>query len=267
MAWSETIFQYDGTFDGFLCCVFESYVQKEFPIAFCSDEELDTISLYSIRAVPTVQAHAQRVLRSLVKLSPAVLQLLRRAFLTCMPDKEQHLYALVRKLYREGCGFLKNPSDEVYYPVAKALRHLNGELEKLRGFVRFSDYSGVLGAEITPKNHVLPLLRKHFCDRYANEQLFIYDRTHHELLLYSRGRSRILYVDSLELERPDAQELQYRKLWKCFYETIEIKERHNERCQNTCMPKRYRGTMTEFLPTDYEEQARISNPAPKQLAR
>lgn len=258
MSWSEAIFQYDGTFDGFLCCIFESYVQKEFPIAFSRDEELDVISFYSIRVIPMIPTHAQRVLRSLANLSPAVVPLLRKAFFTCMPDKEQHLYALVRKLYREGCGFLKNPSDEVYYPVAKALRHLSGELEKLRGFIRFSDYNGVLGAEIEPKNQVLPLLRKHFCARYANEQLFIYDRTHHELLLYSRGRSRILFVDSLELEPPDAQELQYRKLWKCFYETIEIKERHNERCQNTFLPKRYRSTMTEFLPTDYEQQARLS---------
>ena len=59
---------------------------------------------------------------------------------------------------------------------------MSGELEKLRGFVRFSDYNGVLGSEIEPKNRVLPLLRRHFCDRYANESFFIYDRTHKELL-------------------------------------------------------------------------------------
>lgn len=39
MAWQDVVFQYDGSFDGFLCCVFESYVHKEFPIAFYSDEE------------------------------------------------------------------------------------------------------------------------------------------------------------------------------------------------------------------------------------
>lgn len=43
-------------------------------------------------------------------------------------------------------------------------------------------------------------------------------------------------------------------LWKRFYETVAIRERENPRCQNTFLPKRYRGTMTEFLPLDYERQ-------------
>ncbi len=260
MTWTDVIFQYDGTFYGFLCCVFESYVHKEFPIAFESDEECFVLSLYSVRTVETVPAHAQRVYRSLVKLSPTAVQVVRRGFLTCMQDKEARLYALIQKLYREGCGFLKNPADEVYYPVIKALRHLNGELEKLRGFVRFSDYGGVLGGEIQPKNRVLPLLRKHFCDRYANESFFLYDRTHHDLLLYAKGRSQIVAVDSLELHPPGEEELYYRRLWKCFFDSIEIKDRHNPRCQNSFLPKRYRSTMTEFMPQDDETPPKLPSP-------
>ena len=186
--------------------------------------------------------------------------MIRRGFLTCLPEKELHLYTLVKKLYDEGPAFLQNSSDPVYNPVARALRHMSGELEKLRGFVRFSDYGGVLGAEIEPKNRVLPLLRRHFCDRYANESFFIYDRTHKELLIYAKNHSRLLTVDSLQLALPSEEEVQFRRLWKRFYETITIKERENPRCQNTCMPKRYRGTMTEFLPEQHELQQRGVNP-------
>lgn len=253
MAWQDVVFQYDGSFDGFLCCVFESYVHKEFPIAFYSDEEC--FSLYSVRSILTVPEHARRVYRGIVKRSKRAAELLRRAFLTCMEDKELHLYTFVRKLMDEGSDFLKNQSDAAYYPVAKALRHMSGELEKLRGFIRFSEYSGVLGAEIEPKNRVLPLLRSHFCNRYANESFFIYDRTHKDLLLYSSGRSRMMRVDSLQLAPPGGEEeLCFRVLWKRFYETVAIRERENPRCQNTFLPKRYRGTMTEFLPVDYERQ-------------
>lgn len=253
MTWTDVIFQYDSTFGGFLCCVFESYVHKEFPIAFQSDEECFVLSLYPVRTVNTVPSHAQRVYRSLVKLSPFAAQVVRRGFLTCMPEKEQHLYALIRKIYQEGCGFLKNPADEVYNPIAKALRHLSGELEKLRGFVRFSDYAGVLGGEIQPKNRVLPLLKSHFCERYANESFFIYDRTYHDLLLYSKGHSRIVTVDNLELHLPSEEEIYYQKLWRRFFETIEIKERHNPRCQNNFLPKRYRSMMTEFMTDDCKQ--------------
>ncbi|MBO4854644.1 MAG: TIGR03915 family putative DNA repair protein [Oscillospiraceae bacterium] len=252
MAWTEIVFQYDGSFDGFLCCIYESYLNKEFPIAFYGDEEC--FSLYAVRLVITEHEHARRVLRSIVKRSARAAELLQKVFLTCMEDKELHLYAFVRKLYAEGSRFLKNQSDPIYHPLVKAIRHMNGELEKLRGFVRFSDYNGVLGGEIEPKNRVLPLLRGHFCSRYANESFFIYDRTHRELLLYAKGRSRILPVDALHLTLPGEEEMQYRRLWKCFYETIAIRDRTNPRCQNTHMPKRYRNTMTEFLPLDYEAQ-------------
>lgn len=63
MAWQDVVFQYDGSFDGFLCCVFESYVHKEFPIAFYSDEEC--FSLYSVRSILTVPEHARRVYREI----------------------------------------------------------------------------------------------------------------------------------------------------------------------------------------------------------
>ena len=210
MAWRDAVFQYDGRFEGFLCCIFESYVNKEFPIAFSGDEEC--WSLYDVRYIVTSREHAQRVYQSILRRSRVAADVIRRGFLTCLPEKELHLYTLVKKLYDEGPAFLQNSSDPVYNPVARALRHMSGELEKLRGFVRFSDYGGVLGAEIEPKNRVLPLLRRHFCDRYANESFFIYDRTHKELLIYAKNHSRLLTVDSLQLALPSEEEVQFRRL-------------------------------------------------------
>mgnify|MGYP000785153099 FL=1 len=172
-AMEDVIFQYDGSFPGFLCCVFDSYAHKEFPIAFYSDEEC--VSLYPVRVVVTRRDHSQRVYDSLQRLSPPALKALRRAWLTCLEDKELRLYAFIRKLYDQGPGFMRSKADDVYYPIACALRHLGGELEKLRGFVRFSDYNGILGGEIEPRNRVLPLLANHFCSRMAGESFFLYD--------------------------------------------------------------------------------------------
>lgn len=246
MPWNDMIYEYDGTYEGFLCCIFDSYVNKEFPIAFVSNEEFPVLSLYSIRAVETNLNHSDRIQRSLSSLSVKAAHLLYRAFYTCMDNKEAYLYAFVKKLYTDGPQFLLCRSDRACYPLYKAVRHLSGELEKLRGFVRFSDYDGIMGAEITPKNQVLPFLRQYFCSRYAGEAFFLYDRTHGELLLYKDGRSRIIFVDSLTLAPPSPREAEYRKLWKIFFDTVAIQERHNERCQNNFLPKRYRSTMTEF---------------------
>ncbi len=249
---NDVIYQYDGSLDGFLCCVYESYVYKEAPAAFCCDE--DPLSLYEVRTVVTQPAYSQRVSRGIAARSGKALAVVRRGFLTCLPDKELHLYAFIRKLLAEGPGFMRDLSDPACYPLYRAIRHMNGELEKLRGFVRFSDYGGILGAEIEPKNRVLPLLRGHFCQRYANEQFFIYDRTHRELLLYANGRSRITQIENFQPVLPGEDELYFRSLWKQFFQSVAIRERENPRCQNTFMPKRYRGTMTEFLPLEYEKE-------------
>ena len=252
MAWREIIYQYDGSFDGLLCCIYESYTQKERPTAIVGDGDVEPC-LFEVRTVPTVREHAERVSRSLRKLSPDVVPLLRRVYLTCLPDKELAMYRFVAKLYREGPKYLTRLSDDDYQPLLRAVRHMSTEVEHLRGFVRFSVLDGMLGAEIEPKNRVLPLLRPHFCDRYYNEAFFIYDRTHHEALLYANGRSRIVPLESFEMAPPDAEEAAYRKLWKRFYDTIAIRERENPRLRMTHMPKRYWGTMTEFQRDDTAE--------------
>ena len=265
MQWREIIYQYDGSFDGFLCCVYESYTQKERPTAILRDGD-DEPSLFEIRSVPTERAHAQRVYRSFEKIAPNVGPFLRRAFLTCMDDKEMAMYRFVVRLYREGAPLLARLSDETYDPLRKAVRNLSGEAEALRGFIRFSKLGGILGAEIEPKNRVLPILRSHFCDRYHDESFFIYDRTHREALLYSGGVSRIIPLAHFEMAPPDETEVDYRRLWRGFFDTIAIRERENLKLQRSNLPKRYRGTMTEFQGeaffTAYTQEITAASQAP-----
>lgn len=166
------VYEYDDSYEGFLCCIYESYVNKEFPIAFFSNEEFSVLTLYAVRCVKTDLTHSSRILRSIESRSARAARLLYRAFHTCMADREACLYRFIQKLYADGPQFLRRTSDEACFPLYKAVRHLSGELEKLRGFVRFSDFGGILGAEIEPKNRVLPFLRGYFCSRYANEPFF-----------------------------------------------------------------------------------------------
>lgn len=246
----EMVYTYDGSFEGFLCCIFESYAKHEVLTAICRDEDLEP-SLFASRQISTNRDHANRVYRKVVKCSPDAALLLRRGFLTCLPDRELHLYLLVVKLLRDGPRFLSSLSDETLYPVVKAVRFLSAEAEKLRGFVRFSELGGVLGAEIEPKNRILPVLRGHFCARYQNERFFIYDRTHREALFYAEGKASIVPLDSFQMALPDEKEASYRLLWKRFYDTIAIRERNNPKCRMTHMPKRYWNTMTEFQGAEY----------------
>ncbi|MBQ9347715.1 MAG: TIGR03915 family putative DNA repair protein [Oscillibacter sp.] len=250
----EVIYLYDGTFDGFLSCVFEAYLRREAPLSIQWEEEAQP-SLFDTRPVPTDPARADRVYRKLQAVSPYGLNLVCKCFLTCLSDREIHMFRLIAKLLKEGPGFLSNLSDETLYPVAYAVRKLNTEAHLLKGFLRFSDLGGVLAAEMEPKNRVLPLLRAHFCARYQEEAFFIYDRTHKEALFYAGGRCELGPLDEFRMAPPDGAEAAYRRLWKRFYDTIAIRERENPRKRMSSMPKRYWGVMTEFQDEDYFQAA------------
>lgn len=246
----EIIYRYDGSFEGFLCCVFESYVNKEIPAGFQSAANLQP-TFFDVRWIETDPAHAQRILRSIQKRSPYAEELVAKGFLTCADNKEQMLYRFIRALYDIGPTLMRRLSDDALHPLLKAVRHLDGEVHLLRGFVRFSDLNGVLVGEIQPKNRVLPLLRQHFCDRFYNESLILYDRTNKEALFYRDGKWCITPLEHFEIAHPDAQEAQFRRLWKRFYDTVSIAERYNPKTRRTHMPMRYWNTMTEFQGEDY----------------
>jgi len=246
----ETIYRYDGSFGGFLCCVFDSYVNKEIPARFQDPAHAEP-TLFPVRQVETDPAHARRVLSSLGRIDPYARELVMKGFLTCAPDREAVIYRFIRALYAQGRPLLRQLSHESMLPLLKAVRHLDGEVHLLKGFVRFSDFDGLLAGEIRPKNRVLPLLRYHFCDRMYNEVFLLYDRTYREALVHRPGRWAIVPMDSFKMAAPSEEEAQYRRLWKRFYDTVEIKERHNPKLRRTHMPQRYWETMTEFQGEDF----------------
>ena len=260
----ETVYLYDGSFDGFLSCVFDSYVYREEPARFW-DQDSREPTLFLVREIPTVPAHAERVRMGLGRISPEALWLVIRGFLTCAPDREVILFRFIRRLMVQGRPLLRQLTDDTVLPLRRAVRHLEGEVHLLKGFVRFSDFEGLLAGEIRPKNRVLPLLRPHFCDRMYNETFLLYDRAHREALVHRPGQWAILPMESFRMAAPSQEEAQYRRLWKRFYDTVEIRERHNPKLRRTHMPLRYWETLTEFQGEDYFRPAAPEVPEPAPL--
>ena len=246
MSWTQVAYVYDGSFAGFLTCVFDSYAGREEPMSFSTPED-GRLTLWPERRIETDQAKARRVYQSLdKKLGAEGKRLVVQGFLTCLEEKELHLWRFLRLGYQLGPGFTRGLADERVAAVWKAVGHLTGEAHLLKGFTRFSEIDGVLVGEIEPKNRVLPLLRPHFCTRYSGESFVLYDRTHKEALFYQPGRWAIVPLAEFHLEQPGQEELDYRRLWRRFYDTIAIEGRYNHKCRMTHMPKRYWHTMTEF---------------------
>lgn len=137
-------------------------------------------------------------------------------------------------------------AEDVVARLRGAVGRLENEAHLLLGFTRFSDCGGALVARIGPKNCVLPLLAPHFCARFPEEHFMIYDTTHGMALVYRPHDAAVVPLDALEVPAPGPQELDYRRLWRAFYTTIEVPGRHNPKCRMGHMPKRYWSFMTEF---------------------
>ena len=258
-----TAYRYDGTFAGFLTCVWDALESRTEPVEFLLPD--GGASLWETRELAADTQKARRLYAALAKrVSPTFQALVARGFLTCLPQKELDLLDLIRRGLREGDRVRLDLTDPVMARVNLALTKMWTEWDHLKGFVRFSDLHGALVGEIEPKNRVLPLLAPHFAARYPGERLVLYDRTHHEVFLSDRGRWKILPAEDFRMGPAGTEERAFRAMWRKYYQTIAIEGRLNPKCQSTHLPKRYRHVMTEFL-TDEEMEKGLPGQDPKAL--
>lgn len=236
---TNVIYTYDGTFEGLLCCVFESYKRKEIPLYIHTREDPQYPLLEEIW-IDTIKEKHERVYHSFLnKFSDPIIEFIKDCFLTCLENKEILMLQFIRLTYQHGNRILNMLTDDTVNTLTKAVRFLQMESHKLKGFVRFTEHNSVLTSVIEPKNYVLPLMSPHFCNRFHNENFMIYDETHHVALVHSREKEGIVPIDEFVLPDTSEEELQIQDLWKNFYNAIAIKERFNPKCQMSLVPKRY----------------------------
>lgn len=239
-------YTYDGSFEGLLCCVFESYQWKETPLAIHSDEEEQGLLLES-KWIDTDSSRAERVLKSIpLRICNEAEEWVRLGFWSGTPDKEMLLLNFLYLGFTHGRKVMDMLADDTVNALQKAVQQLQREAHLYLGFVRFSVYGQVMAAVIEPKGFVLPVIQDHFCDRFHGESFMIYDKTHRMALIHQPGQQDIIPLDEWVPPAPDAAEEEYRRLWQGFYNAIGIRERKNDRLRSSLMPKRYWKHLTEM---------------------
>lgn len=240
------VYAYDGSFAGFLSCVFEAFACHEQPFAIWTPER-ETATLYPIRQIETDPAHARRVLDGIGRLGRPTQALVTRDFLSGQEDKEWLLLRFLDFAFAVGPGAYLRRGDAAVAPLYEMKQSLDWEVDKFQGFVRFEEHDGMLGAVIHPKNYILPLLRGHFCSRFPEEDFLIYDAVHGQVLLYQNHRAQLITLAApLQLPPSSAREQEFQALWKQFYETLAIDARRNERGRMTHCPKRFWADLPEL---------------------
>ena len=109
---TDLIYQYDGSFDGFLCCVFRAVYQREDPAAITAGEQEQATLLETV-TVLTEPDKAARVYRSIpAKLGKDALRVVQLCFLSDLADKEITLLAFLRVGYQVGSAVLRMMTDQ-----------------------------------------------------------------------------------------------------------------------------------------------------------
>lgn len=243
----DVVYRYDGSWPGFLCCVFYSVYQKQLPFAILPYDE-PSLTLFHEHFISTELDKAHRVQDSFYKkMGRNAPLLISTAFLSGKPGKELDILRFLLLGYRVGPPAVTMHGHRDVAPVLEMEQNVGHEAHLLTGFLRFRDYGSFLGATIDPKNYVLPLLRPHFCGRYPEEQFVIYDRTHNAALLYQPHKASYTQLSEAPVfPEVSEEESGFQNLWKQFYTSISIKARENHSLRSTHCPKRYWVNMDEM---------------------
>ena len=244
---TDIAYLYDGSFEGLLCCVYESYYQKELPSMIFNYEQPQG-TLFPVKEIATTQTSAKKVRDSIVRsISKEALNLVRLCYFSNLENRELAILRFLRIGYKVGAPVTNMLASDVVSTITKSAQNVQSESHFFKGFLRFSQYDGTLVAIIEPKNFVLPIISAHFCERFPSEQFLIYDKTHKCAFALQNGEKSLIALERLELPEVGEEEEKYRALWKQFYSTIAVEGRENPKLRMGNMSKRYWANMTEFM--------------------
>lgn len=246
---------YDASFEGLLTAVFEIYEHKLQHVKVQKGEWLSMALFEDVIKVVTDQLRAGRVLQKLQqKLTPAGLQRLYAAHMAGMDNEDDMLIGYIRYVIDSNQNIEEDYGNKYVLRLADVLRMIRREKHRMEAFIRFHKLQDeTYYSAIEPDFNVLPLLAKHFKNRYTDQKWIIYDMRRNYGLFYNLFEVEFITLD-FATARPDnvissytEDEGLYQNLWKNYFKSVNIPARKNTKLHMRHIPKRYWRFLTEKL--------------------
>ncbi len=197
---------YDGSFNGFLTVIYKAFDEKT-KIADIQKNGKAQRGLFTVtETVFTQMDKAKKVWNGIQKKSSLAIESIYFAFLSERDGIELLLYRYIKKLFSPDDPFHLNFIDDYELRLgllAKSVRKEKHRLETSIGFQLAKD--NILFATISPEFDVLPLISKHFRERYTNQAWLIYDRKRNYGLYYNSVSVEIISMDMKGISLNDPQ--------------------------------------------------------------
>ena len=244
-----TIVLYDATFAGMLTAIFEVYEYKLHQSSICRDTATTGSLFGTTHNVITNIAKSHRVYKKLQdKLSPNALKQLYDCYLSELKDIEDIILRYVQYALSSTRAIENDYGNADVLQVQQVSRKVHREKHRMEAFVRFQLTKDELYyAIVQPDYNVLPLISKHFKNRYADQRWLIYDGLRKYGLYYDKEKVeevQMNFSDDMNNHQTlkeifDEKEELYQQLWKQYFSSVNIVARKNMKLHIQHMPKRY----------------------------
>ncbi|QOR33622.1 TIGR03915 family putative DNA repair protein [Clostridium sp. 'deep sea'] len=253
------IYTYDGSFDGFLTCIFQNYYFKKATAIYNSSAWQMNI-LEEHMYIKTDEEKAQRVYKGMHEhLSEKAVEEVFYTFLAKSPQKENCLLNYLRLAFKMGVKIDNMYTHAYVLPIREIVRKVSFEKHRIYGLLRFKETGNFLYADYAPDNNITGLITPFFADRFSGEKFIIHDIGRNIASFYAKGN---WYITEFELQQPlqvSKSEETYSRLWQQYFETAAIESRINPNLQRKCMPRRYWRFLTEMQRKQKPFKANITN--------
>ncbi len=252
----EKIILFDGSWEGLMTVVFDVFDYKIEAIS------VDIVGNYQggiFSTAHTVLSHpekASRVRKGLLKKVGKQAYLdLYCSFLSERPAAYLLVLRTIAYYFGADGDASKNYSFDEVLQVRQLARTVMRERHRMKAFVRFKLLKdGLYLALVEPDFNVLPLIAKHFEQRYADQRWLIYDVKRSYGIYYDLQQATEIKFEqaekpslgSIKLHLDEAED-KYDELWRRYFKSVNILERKNTKLHIQHVPTRYWKYLNEKL--------------------
>ncbi len=237
---------YDGTYEGFLTLVYESYYKK-LKINKIQKDKTNALLFEDIHEIITDEEKAKKVLNALKeKFTLKNFNTITNTFLCDTKEFEIHLFEFIILGFKNQSN-LKDINHKSVFFLQELEKELFRVVHRMYGFLRFEELEDkTLYAKIDTKYNILYFLGKHFTQRLSSCDFIIHDVKREYAFVKHKSEISIKHVASFEEPTFSDDEDKFKALWKTFFQSVSIKERKNKKLQLNFVPLIYRTHMSEF---------------------
>ena len=238
---------YESSFEGFLTAVFDAFYLRRTDIRLlpeCAEPPL----LFDCRTVYADSGKAMRVQKSIKqKLGTNTLWTIFTAWLSHEDNIEDILLSYLRLAFKLGADISKMSQNDAVFKAISTAERVKREAHRFKEFVRFKKYKDIYVADIFPDFEILPLIVRHFSERFNDQNFIIRDKHYHKALIYYDKRAAIVDITEF-LDPDDMNEDEFEDMWRKYYSAMCIESRKSRRRMLSFMPLKYHRYMPEKRP-------------------